>query len=252
VPEVCRKLQSRWASAHHDRNGLPILDSLDQNYRRAKNTAIRVFVCASSPGELDRLEEVIASTASLELVGSSLRKPELPVRFAETQPDVLLEQVASGDWLDSVGDDLNVETVPTVLLVAESELRLATAAIHGEDSTIRGVLPDWASDDEIQIAIEGAASGLIVLHPDVAAAHALHENQLVRADRNPELQSLSPREREILNLLASGLGNKQIAWELKISEHTVKFHITSIFNKLNASSRTEAVAIGIRRGLITL
>jgi DNA-binding CsgD family transcriptional regulator len=63
---------------------------------------------------------------------------------------------------------------------------------------------------------------------------------------------LSPREGEILNLLAQGLANKEIAWRLKISEHTVKFHITSIFNKLNASTRAEAVAIGIRPGLIIL
>jgi DNA-binding NarL/FixJ family response regulator len=63
---------------------------------------------------------------------------------------------------------------------------------------------------------------------------------------------MSPRESEILNLLASGLGNKEIARLLKISDHTVKFHVTSIFNKLGVSSRTEAVAIGIHRGLIVL
>jgi len=65
-------------------------------------------------------------------------------------------------------------------------------------------------------------------------------------------QALSPREGEILNLLAAGLGNKEIAWQLKISEHTVKFHVTSIFNKLGASTRAEAVALGMRRGLIVL
>jgi DNA-binding CsgD family transcriptional regulator len=53
-------------------------------------------------------------------------------------------------------------------------------------------------------------------------------------------------------MLAEGLGNKEIAWRLKISEHTVKFHVTSIFTKLNASSRTEAVTLGVRRGLIFL
>ena len=65
-------------------------------------------------------------------------------------------------------------------------------------------------------------------------------------------QTLSPREGEILNLLAAGLANKEIAWQLKISEHTVKFHIASLFNKLNASTRAEAVAIGARQGLILL
>jgi len=64
--------------------------------------------------------------------------------------------------------------------------------------------------------------------------------------------SLTSREIEVLGMLAEGLANKNIAWRLGISEHTVKFHITSIFTKLNASSRAEAVAIGMRRGLILL
>jgi DNA-binding NarL/FixJ family response regulator len=65
-------------------------------------------------------------------------------------------------------------------------------------------------------------------------------------------QQLSPREGEILNFLAAGLENKEIAQRLGISDHTVKFHVTSIFNKLSVSNRTEAVAVGIRRGLIVL
>jgi NarL family two-component system response regulator YdfI len=63
---------------------------------------------------------------------------------------------------------------------------------------------------------------------------------------------LTPREIEVLRLLSEGLANKNIAWKLKISEHTVKFHIASIFTKLNVSSRAEAVAIGIRQGVILL
>jgi DNA-binding NarL/FixJ family response regulator len=73
-----------------------------------------------------------------------------------------------------------------------------------------------------------------------------------RIEDGPTREHLSPRESEILNLLAAGLANKEIARQLKISDHTVKFHVTSIFNKLNASSRAEAVALGIRRGLILL
>jgi DNA-binding CsgD family transcriptional regulator len=65
-------------------------------------------------------------------------------------------------------------------------------------------------------------------------------------------ESLTPRESEVLTLLSEGLPNKQIALRLQISEHTVKFHIASIFAKLGAASRTEAVSIGARQGLITL
>jgi DNA-binding CsgD family transcriptional regulator len=65
-------------------------------------------------------------------------------------------------------------------------------------------------------------------------------------------EPLTPREREVLRLLASGLGNKEIAAKLKISEHTAKFHVASILGKLGAASRAEAVSIGMRNGLILL
>jgi DNA-binding NarL/FixJ family response regulator len=65
-------------------------------------------------------------------------------------------------------------------------------------------------------------------------------------------EALTPRELEVFAMLAEGVGNKTIAWKLGISEHTVKFHVASIMSKLHATSRTEAVAIGIRRGLIML
>ena len=74
------------------------------------------------------------------------------------------------------------------------------------------------------------------------------------ADEQPELDSsdqlLTPREIEVLRMIAEGLGNKEIASKLKISDHTVKFHISSIFAKLGASNRAEAVTLGIRLGVI--
>jgi DNA-binding NarL/FixJ family response regulator len=66
------------------------------------------------------------------------------------------------------------------------------------------------------------------------------------------LQALTPREIEVLQMLGSGLGNKAIAKKLNISEHTVKFHISSIFQKLDVSTRTEAATVGVRLGLIML
>ncbi|HKV38735.1 MAG TPA: LuxR family transcriptional regulator [Blastocatellia bacterium] len=120
---------------------------------------------------------------------------------------------------------------------------------------------------EIHAAVIAAASGLFVVHPDVllsvlpdvlelssSLSNSTPGPKMPSAPNTPHSggQQLSPREAEVLNLLAAGMGNKQIAGLLKISEHTVKFHITSIFNKLGASSRAEAVAIGVRRGSIIL
>jgi len=71
-------------------------------------------------------------------------------------------------------------------------------------------------------------------------------------DAGPLVEALTPREREVLDLLADGVGNREIAQTLGISEHTVKFHLGAIFGKLGASTRTEAVRRGLRLGLIDL
>jgi two-component system, NarL family, response regulator YdfI len=216
-----------------------------------RNTVIKVFVCANSSVELAGLEALVRASPSLELVGSSLGRAGVSRAFADTRPDVLLERSALDDLEESRFPDWDAETVPRVLLVAEPEFTAAIAAMQAVDSALRGILPTYTSEREIQIAIEAVAEGLFVLHPDVAE-HAVTASGAPRASTASFGQQLSPRESEVLNLLAAGLGNKEIAWRLKISEHTVKFHVTSIFNKLNASSRAEAVAIGVRRGLIIL
>lgn len=113
---------------------------------------------------------------------------------------------------------------------------------------VRAILPRDASAHEIAAGIEALAAGLVVLHPSASPASVdkpLHRNL-------PEGQSapLTPRELEILGMMAEGMGNRAIGKSLGISTHTVKFHIAAILDKLSARSRTEAVAIGMRRGLL--
>jgi DNA-binding NarL/FixJ family response regulator len=107
----------------------------------------------------------------------------------------------------------------------------------------RGVLPLDASAEELHAAIRALAAGLIVGSGSLL---------LSEADKAQNAGPLTEREVQVLGLLASGLANKQIALELGISEHTVKFHISSIYTKLNAASRTQAVREGLRRGWIAL
>jgi DNA-binding NarL/FixJ family response regulator len=212
---------------------------------------IKVFVCANSTTELAGLEALVRSDPLLRLVGSSLGRVGLRQLLADGQPDVLLEHVALDELQDLRWPDLNAKTTARVLLVTQPEFSRATAGIETEERAIRGVLPIWATEREIQVAIEAAAEGLLVFHPEVVENFAMPGIPSLGATASFP-QQLSPREGEILNLVATGLGNKQIAAQLKISEHTVKFHVTSIFNKLSVSSRAEAVAVGIRRGLIVL
>jgi two-component system, NarL family, response regulator YdfI len=113
------------------------------------------------------------------------------------------------------------------------------------------VLPEDVLPDQLVAALEAAALGLTVMHP--AQTEALLAAPVGTARRMAELaEPLTPREREVLQMLASGSGNKEIASRLSISEHTVKFHVTAILGKLGAGSRTEAVFLGIRRGLVLL
>jgi DNA-binding NarL/FixJ family response regulator len=155
------------------------------------------------------------------------------------QPDVVL--------LEWRGED--TEAIEPLFHVGPMFVLLAEAGLSASPASgLRAVLPQDATPDEITSAIEAVASGLIVLHPDMIRSLPFAEYP-----RRPEHDvSLTPREIEVLSMLAEGLANKNIAWKLGISEHTVKFHIASLFNKLNASSRAEAVAIGMRQGIILL
>jgi DNA-binding NarL/FixJ family response regulator len=113
-----------------------------------------------------------------------------------------------------------------------------------------GVLPMDASEDELGAAIHALAEGLWVGAPALLGSlmERLSLPELIEADLTA--QTLTARENQVLQLIAQGLANKQIARQLEISEHTVKFHLSSIYAKLGATSRTEAVRAGARRGLV--
>jgi two-component system, NarL family, response regulator YdfI len=115
---------------------------------------------------------------------------------------------------------------------------------------VRAVLPRTATAPEVNAAIEAAATGLIVLHPDVLARPRSDQDAAMPALRGVAPSALTAREMEILGMMAEGLGNKLIAARLGISKHTAKFHVAAILTKLQAGSRTEAVTLAIRNGLI--
>jgi len=114
---------------------------------------------------------------------------------------------------------------------------------------VAGILPVNAGGDLLVAAIAAVKTGLVAIHPEQFAA----AKTSAEVEELPELlETLTRREKEVLRMLAEGLANKEIAGRLAISEHTAKFHVASIFGKLGAASRAEAVAIGMRRGLILL
>ena len=125
--------------------------------------------------------------------------------------------------------------------------------------TLRGLpLRGWAivsreaSAAELRAATTAAAQGFTVLPATLSARLLPARAPAPEGGPRRPLEPLTPREREVLDLLAHGLSNRQIAERLGISEHTAKFHVAAVSGKLGAASRTEAVSRGVRRGLITL
>jgi DNA-binding NarL/FixJ family response regulator len=114
----------------------------------------------------------------------------------------------------------------------------------------RCVLSRDCSSQQLAAAVQAAAAGLTALEPETL--QILLRPPLETIELEPGEEELTPRETEVLRMMTAGLSNREIASALGISEHTVKFHITSIFGKLGTSSRTEAVTEGIRRGLVLL
>jgi DNA-binding NarL/FixJ family response regulator len=144
------------------------------------------------------------------------------------------------------------DEVGTRALVVVSDDERPVRALRGLPLRGWAVVPRDASAGELRAAVTAAAQGFGVVPAALAArlVPARAAEPGVGLDEHGE--PLTTREREVLELLAQGLSNRRIAERLGISEHTAKFHVAAICGKLGASSRTEAVSRGLRRGLITL
>jgi len=130
-------------------------------------------------------------------------------------------------------------------------------------TSVNAVISRDATVEDVQLALQAAEAGFVLLHP--TSVHGLLQNNSITEMSDPSdedidhdlgredlLGDLTTRENEVLRLVSMGLGNKEIAVRLAISEHTAKFHISAILGKLHAASRTEAVSLGIRKGLIPI
>ncbi len=207
-----------------------------------------VFIAAPTPMMRAGLRAML-ETPELHIVGEATSFADIEARNPSPLPDVDVLVASADSLLDDLVRKVIGNGQMALVLLSDSEQYaglLRTLPLRSWSI----VLPD-ASAAELQTAIASVAQGLIVLSVPVA-------ERLLSAAASPHSlgigdleEPLTARELEVLELVSQGLSNKLIARKLDISEHTVKFHVSAIYTKLGAASRTEAVSRGARHGLIS-
>jgi DNA-binding NarL/FixJ family response regulator len=208
---------------------------------------IRVLIVAPSAIARAGLVAIVRGDPRLDVAGEAT-PGEAVAQVAALDPDVILEQ---RDQMTS-GEPARA---PSVVLFDEPRGSMVQAMLDDvarvETRAGLGILSRDATREEIVAALIAAAAGLSALQPRTLARASPRLSDGGPTDESP-IESLTRRERDVLDQLARGATNRTIATRLSISEHTVKFHIGSILAKLGASSRTEAVTRGARLGLVML
>lgn len=212
--------------------------------------ALRILILADDP--LVRSGLTLIEQTGLDVVGLEHGGADLVAALDLYRPDAILWDAgmeperanvrAMNERLSSLAPIMP----PVVVLVPEQHG--ADLARQVREAGARGVLLRSARPSVLAAALRATVEGLVAIDPALLAALAPAREP--PAPNPPE--ALTPRETEVLRLLAEGLANKQIAQHLGVSEHTVKFHINAIMGKLGAGSRTEAVVRATRAGLILL
>jgi len=190
---------------------------------------IRVLLNVSSPALRAGLRALLSSDKMIKIVNDSLDE--------QNEADVVITSASRASFLNN-----EIDSAPSAGVLFLSDDRLNVQEMK-RAYRVWGVLPTDSSAEELTTAIHALSQGLIVGTPAL-----LFESESEPLERGP----LTERETEVLGLLSKGLANKQIAVALGISEHTVKFHVSSIYTKLNVTNRTEAVRAGLRGGWVTL
>jgi DNA-binding NarL/FixJ family response regulator len=207
---------------------------------------IRILLVDDHPIVRDGLLAVLSTQPDFAVVGTAGDGEAALRQIAAVQPDVLLLDLEM-PRLDGVGTLRRLaaagQRVRTIVFTAfDTDNRIVEAVRAGA----QGYLLKGAPREELFNAIRVVHAGGSLLAPVVATRllDRLHH------DAAPNLEVLTPREREVLHLVAQGLPNKAIAARLIVTERTVKFHVSSLMGKLGATNRTELVALATQRGLV--
>lgn len=198
---------------------------------------IRVLIVDDHPVVREGLRAVLSRFADCEVVAEAGTVEEAVAAAAEHHPDLALVDLRLGGGGDGVAAVARLRPTPCVIL---SAFRDEAGFLDAMAAGARGYVLKGSSPEDLHKAVLDAAAGGMPVDPALAPL-------LLRRD-----PTLSPREREVLQQLADGLANKEVADRLGLAESTVKTHLESIYRKLEVIDRTAAVTEGLRRGLVRL
>jgi len=211
---------------------------------------IRVFIVAASPLIRAGLQSMLTDSR-VDIAGSAPDLETISGQLVDVEPDVVLVETAADTHEELLSALEDAEVAQEYAVIVLSEQPKTAWLCKALRAGVRAVLSRDVAPEQLRAAVEAAAAGLVVIHPSELDT-VLSATVGPSAPLDELLEPLTRREREVLQMLAAGLANKEIAARLSISDHTVKFHVASILGKLGASTRTEAVSAGIRRGLVML
>lgn len=207
---------------------------------------IRIAIVAPAAALRAGLRALLSEETDLQVMAEAVDIQDID--RSSDQIDVLIAQTDE-NLLEVLQTQPGWQLHPAVLFLNPAHMKDLTKMI--EPGLLNwGVIGIEASPEELRAAVRALYAGLFVCAPQYISS-ILFEKKSEQVKHQDSIDALTPREIQVLQLLAEGLPNKQIAATLQISEHTVKYHISSIYSKLSASNRTEAVRSGIRGGWIT-
>ena len=203
-----------------------------------------IVVVAESPLAAARIEALLRRDPAARIVISNAS--QAATAAAEHAPCIVILSMSPPTVARALDRLARAPRMPPVIVLTTAPHDAWTA--RARRSGVRAVLRRDAGADELDAAIAATQAGLLTLHPDAFQGVSAP----VTASPAAAPVTLTAREIEVLEMMAEGMSNRAIARHLKISSHTVKFHVASVLGKLGARSRTEAVTAGIRHGLISL